>query len=113
MQLLINGTILCAANTQPFALMYWPKFTDADMNYMAGYMIHRRSWLFFQRAHYRGLSLQHQALLPIDSADVFPLGPELPTDSNASTGPHLSALPVRPLDAAALTMLDFAEEVSH
>lgn len=30
--------------------------------------------LFPQRAHYRGLSLQRPDLLPIDSADVFPLG---------------------------------------
>lgn len=90
--------------------MLWHKFTDANMNYMPGYMIHGRHWLFFQSAHYRGLSLQHQALLPIDSADVFPLG----------LSPLLTATPVMlppsfplSLAAAVLTMLDFAEEVSH
>lgn len=84
------------------------------MNYMPAYMIHRRHWLFFQSAHYRGLSLQHQALLPIDSADIFPLGlsPLLtatPVMHSSTTLPHSSLS----LTTAALTMLDFAEEVSH
>lgn len=91
--------------------MLWHKFTHTNMNYMLDYMIQRRHWLFFQSAHYRGLSLQHQALLPIDSADVLRLGlSPLLTAPNASTAPSLP--PSLSFDAGALTMLDSAE-VSH
>lgn len=71
---------------------------------MPCYMIHRRRWLSSHSAHYTGLSLRHQALLPIDSADIVPLGLNPPTDSIASKTGHTHTH---------ILMLDFAEEVSH
>lgn len=87
--------------------MLWHIFPN--MNYIPGQTICRRHWLFFQSAHYRGLSLQHQTLLPIDSADVFPLGLSPLVTAMPAMLPPSPSLPTSRL----LPMLDSAEEVNH